>query len=278
MEIKNKIFTLLLIAGYLVPLLVCSVGTLWIGISVLSGLLLISKRKFLRIENMKIFLEQQFFSDDGFISCNKRHATWILVLLQIVAIGLGAMQYYGYTNNSVTIGGLTILPTWLLLVYPVIGFYFLQKQRKKFKPIYFLAFIPVIGEFTIQYYQRGLQTASAKEATWELWSSLFVAALCEELYFRSAVYPYATKVFGKIYGCVFSAALFALWHLGLVLPLLSHFSDILFVNLVNIFILGIITAMIYESYGLSCSILFHALNNGMVLYLFDLVRYSMIIR
>lgn len=152
------------------------------------------------------------------------------------------------------------------------GLFFEHKSRRKFRFRYFLAFIAAVLIFLMYHLRYGGQTSEGTAALSEIWSCIFVAALCEELFFRSAVYNCAAKVIGRWNACFFSAALFTIWHFNLVVPLMHNFSSILVINLINIFCLGIVAAVIYEMGGITCCVIFHAINNGVILYILDLIR------
>lgn len=274
MKIKDRILLLLLLAGFFVPLLFSSAGTIWISISVICGLLMISERGSLCGEKLLLFTQRRFLSSEGALSTGKQHALWLLAGLTAAAFGLRLMFDAGWTDSGCSIGNTVILPTWTMLFYPAAGLVFLRGQKRKMKPQYAAALLAASGAFLMLSFRAGVQTASAGDAAGEIWNCLFTAAICEELFFRAAIYPCAARAFGKPQAVLLSAVLFTLWHTSLVMPLLHHFSGVLLTNLLNVLFLGIVTAVIYECWGLSCSVLFHAVNNGMIIYLIDLIQYA----
>lgn len=259
MELKRKEISILLFIGYFAPLFFSVVSTFWIGVSVFCGLLLFKEQR-------TAFSECTFSS--GKISIKN---ITVLIFLMALAFGLRLLFSLEFIDSGLEIGGIIIIPTFTLLVYPIIGVFFEGRNRKKLKFKYFPVFFATIGSFVLVYFKYDFHGIGVKETIEEIWNCIFIAATCEELFFRSAVYNTAAKLMGKKRACFFSATVFTLWHFNLVEPLLYNFSPILFMNLISVFSLGIITVVIYEKCGIIYSIIFHTINNGVILYILALI-------
>lgn len=258
MQKITKHINILLISGIFAPIVFSSVGTFWIGLSVICGLLLLKG--------------QQTASPDSKESAKSRRGIVTPIALSVLALGVRLLFSLGITDSGFSAGGFNIIPTYTLLIYPAAGICFECKSEKKFRFRYPLAFIAAALIFVLYYLHCDAQVSGRAEALGEIWSCIFVAALCEELFFRSAVYNSAAKVIGRRNACFFSAAVFTVWHFNLMAPLMYNFSSVLVINLINIFFLGIVTAVIYELGGIACCVIFHAINNGVILYILDFIR------
>jgi len=278
MRQKYSLALLLLILIFLAPVLLQTVWTCWIGLSVIAGFLLMNERDSLQSGQFWHYHAGQFSTEKGVSLSERRRAAALITALVLTAFGLRILYASGWTDSGVTAGGIVILPTYTLLLYPTVGLFFEIGRRRhhpektKFHLKNLAAYLAAAAAFVIVYWNDDAQTDSVQDNVSGLWGCIFVAAVCEELFFRSALYNCAKRLMPVPAACCFSALVFTLWHISLVQSLLHHVSAVLIVNLISIYILGLIVAWIYEKYGIIYAVLFHAVNNGVIIYFMNLIR------
>ncbi len=197
------------------------------------------------------------------------------------------MFYYGQWKHSIEIGDYIIFSSWELLLIQIfpIGLWVANlncggKEKntvfeKSTATIIILAFGPLLLNAVVVLYDRRVRVFEKNAIVQEILFAFLTAALVEECFFRGFLYNMLKKIMRKrVYAVAVSSLVFALWHIGVLSTLVKEWSWPAFINLIEIFFVGIICAELYEKTGsLFVAILFHACNNNAIVNAVELIKY-----
>lgn len=192
--------------------------------------------------------------------------------------------YYGDWKHSIYVNEIEVLSSVEMLILMVIpGLFFLKTSKELLskKLLQKKDFILISGVFVpfllndiglfMQRYNRFFSTTDVLN---EILNELIFAALFEELFFRFFLYQKIKRLTRTVFTAqIISSLIFALWHISLVQNLLHEFRIEVFLNLVVIFFVGLICTMLYERTGrLFVAVLFHAVNNGLIYNIMNIMK------
>lgn len=205
----------------------------------------------------------------------------VLFWLSIFGAYLVMFLYYCTDwDTSVVISNFQLLPSFLFMYYfllPII--YWVKKHKEKIKKKDIMIGIPVLCLATFKSLYSILSSnipvntyGSATNIAFSLFQVVVVAAIMEELFFRSYVYDFAESIYGSKAAMVISSLLFTFIHFNLIEKCLSlNYST--YINLFAVLFLGILMAKLYEiTRIILVCILFHAITDGALLYISLLIR------
>ena len=195
--------------------------------------------------------------------------------------------YYADWNHIVQYCNVTIVGSWELLALESIPFFYFFQNRdylvafRKNRVSPFETIILVIGILSpllinsaIHYSAEVHRLFAIDQLLNELSYALISAASIEEVFFRFFLYGYLRRITKRVFfSQIVSSLLFAFWHIGLVssIAVYQRLEDI--VNMLLIFVVGMISAVIYENTrSIWLCILFHAVNNSFLYYLLHLLK------
>lgn len=207
-----------------------------------------------------------------------------VVCLSVPAYVAIFLFYFGQWTHSLYVDKILVLSsieTLVLMLIPSLIYYIknsfhrkIQKTTKKDYMILLLVAFPYLINDVLLFlndYHRFFETASIIN---EILSALFFAAIIEELYFRVFLYQELKKMIKKTYlAQIVSSLIFTIWHIGLISNLVYSFSIEPLINMIYIFVVGMIASILYEKTGKLWVVTgFHAINNGIVLNCLTLVK------
>lgn len=172
-----------------------------------------------------------------------------------------------------------IIPTHWLFVYVMLSMVWQIREKKlrqlcqfDVKKAFFIC-LPLVVVNVFAFFASHKVFVEVYGLLYEIWSALFTAACLEELFFRGYLYELLKKTTNNKMAAVLSSLVFVIWHTSLVRMLFSGFGVDVMQNLITIWGLGIIETIIYErTNSLITCILFHAVNNGIIMYTILFIR------
>lgn len=182
--------------------------------------------------------------------------------------------FIGETDSGFNIFGVNVFPTYTILMYITIAVIWRKRNiakpivKRKMKTLIYSTIailLPVIinniiiGILEPRYYM------SSTDYIQELWSCFFIAAIVEEFYFRGFMYEILKKITSRVNAQIISSFIFTCWHLNIMYNLFYTVNSVVLINIVSIFVLGIITCQLYDrNHSLIPAIAYHAINNGII--------------
>lgn len=267
MNKKNKYYICLIL--YLMPVLALASGTLFQHLSAYAS------QMFLKSEgNQKKLLKSNNSSKKSCILMSVFAIIFCLVLRYLFGIGR--------LDRGLKINNFSVIPTYTIFVYIAIALFWRKKniqtiiksKSKLVKQIIIICF-PVIASSVLYQLMHTVIVRDIQADVYEIWSCIFIAAVVEELFFRGFLYELLIKVFSdsKIIAAVVSSAVFAVWHYNLIVLIIYNCNFEVLYNFICVFSLGLITCYLYDkSNTIITAIVFHSINNGVIIYFLRVIR------
>ncbi|HEY9059133.1 MAG TPA: type II CAAX endopeptidase family protein [Pseudobacteroides sp.] len=215
-----------------------------------------------------------------FTDTSKRDINKKSILLLLVSVFIAYVTMFLFINDKFdkgfSIGGFEILPSYTFLFYylfPLLWAFFLEKETlksfirvdRKFLLYMALLCLPIIATNSLWVFDQVFfdLNYSINDSLKEVYQAFIIAAIAEELFFRGFVYNSLKKVVTVPTAQVLSSIIFAFWHFSLIKSFLIEQTLNPILNMVEIFVLGLVLSFIYErSKSLISSILFHGFIDG----------------
>lgn len=224
---------------------------------------------------------REVIDKSGQISGDNDSSKWYFVESAIVILLCFLMKFsydYDFLSFEIIYGNYYVLPTHWLFVYVILTvvWHFREKSFRKLysfdmKKTFFIC-LPVIVTNIFAFLASRKIYLETYEILYEIWSALFIAACVEEVFFRGYLYELFKKIASNKVAVVLSSLIFMMWHTSLIRMLFGNFNVDVLQNLITILGLGIIETVIYErTNSLITCILFHAINNGIIMYIMSCI-------
>jgi len=246
---------------YIIPMISISAGVLINYLSVFAGGL------FLKENGQKIEYKKE------------KKNIYMAIYLVAICFLLRYMYHIGAVDDGVTIYGYKVLPTYTILIYLIIAFFFRKKYAYSSKRFDFKRVkkgIIMCGPIMITYIYKFLlysqKTSSVGDNIYEIWSCIFIAAIVEEFYFRGLLYEILKRSMSVIGAQLITSFIFLVWHFNVITLFIHNPNTFIIYNMICIFCLGMITCYIYDKTKTIISpIILHAINNGLIIYTLRIV-------
>lgn len=220
---------------------------------------------------------REVIDKSGQISGDNYSSKWYFVESAIVILLCFLMKYsydYDFLSFEIIYENYNVLPTHWLFVYVILAALW-RLREKSLRKLYsfdmkktFFICLPIIVTNIFAFLVSRKIYLETYEILYEIWSALFISACVEEVFFRGYLYELFKKITSNKVAAVLSSLIFMMWHTSLIRMLFDNFNVDVLQNLITIFGLGIIETVIYErTNSLITCILFHAINNGIIMYI-----------
>lgn len=181
---------------------------------------------------------------------------------------------------TVVVGGITVIQNPLLLYYFAVPFVYFVKQKSRMSTnrknwlamlivlsciLYRSVIVAMDASITLD--SKGGIVGAIDELI-----QLFVwAAVMEELFFRGYIFDFAQKCYGPEKAMLLTSIMFLMFHLRLIVKCFENpIPHVL--NIVSVVMLGILMNVVYKKYkSIIACILYHALANGFITYIFLII-------
>ncbi|MCL6590258.1 MAG: CPBP family intramembrane metalloprotease [Firmicutes bacterium] len=190
--------------------------------------------------------------------------------------------YMKKLDHGLLIGEIPLIPTFTTVFYLLFPAYWLIvnldergaifKINRKSLTFTLLACLPLIFANITLYVRKFDLLSDQTMILCSAFQALIMAAFIEELFYRAFLYGVLRKIVSVPMAQVISGLTFSLSHLVLVHQFFDTYTIRPVLSLAALFLLGVFYAQVYErTKSIWPSIIYHAIMNGFILYMIQLV-------